>query len=76
MHAVWLVLEHVYSHRYRTLLVRYCIPMDNDRPSLDLNHFANICPDKNGMFELNWSFINGTDMGDFSSTCNSSFHKI
>jgi len=25
----------------------YCIPMDNDRPSLDLKHFDKICPDKN-----------------------------
>jgi len=25
----------------------YCIPMDNDRPSLDPKHFADICPDKN-----------------------------
>ena len=23
--------------------------MDNDRPSLDLKHFDDICPDKNGM---------------------------
>jgi len=25
----------------------FCIPMDNDRPSLDLKHFDAICPDKN-----------------------------
>jgi len=25
----------------------YCIPMDNDRPELDLKHFDKICPDKN-----------------------------
>jgi len=25
----------------------FCIPMDNDRPSLDLKHFNAICPDKN-----------------------------
>jgi hypothetical protein len=31
------------------LLFRYCIPMDNDRPSLDLKHFDAICPDQNGM---------------------------
>jgi hypothetical protein len=28
---------------------RYCIPMDNNRPSLDLKYFDDICPDKNGM---------------------------
>jgi len=31
------------------LVFRYCIPMDNDRPELDLKHFAEICPDKNGV---------------------------
>jgi hypothetical protein len=31
------------------LVFRYCIPMDNDRPTLDLKHFENICPDENGM---------------------------
>jgi hypothetical protein len=30
-------------------LFRYCIPMDNDRPSLDLKYFDAVCPDKNGM---------------------------
>jgi len=25
----------------------FCIPMDNDRPSLDLKHFGDVCPDKN-----------------------------
>jgi len=50
--------------------------MDNDRPSLDLKHFANICPDKNGMSKLNQSFMNWIDMDDLSSPHNSSFHKI
>ena len=27
---------------------RYCVPMDNQRPELDLRFFNNICPDKNG----------------------------
>ena len=53
LHAIWLVLSSLYSHRYKTFLLRYCIPMDNDRPSLDLKHFADICPDKNGMSKLN-----------------------
>jgi hypothetical protein len=30
------------------LLVRYCIPMDNVRPELDLKYFDDICPDENG----------------------------
>jgi hypothetical protein len=47
----------------RRLLSRYCIPMDNDRPSLDLKHFHDICPDKNGTskyklmnLRLTWGF--------------------
>ena len=28
--------------------------MDNDRPSLDLQHFEAICPDKNGVFARNF----------------------
>jgi hypothetical protein len=28
--------------------------MDNDRPSLDLKHFHQICPDKNGMSQFNY----------------------
>jgi len=35
------------------LTFRYCIPMDNDRPSLDLKYFNDICPDKNGMSRCN-----------------------
>ena len=27
---------------------RYCVPMDNHRPELDLKFFNDICPDKNG----------------------------
>jgi hypothetical protein len=29
------------------LSFRYCVPMDNARPSLDLENFGKICPDKN-----------------------------
>ena len=28
--------------------LRYCIPMDNQRPGLDLKFYDNICPDPNG----------------------------
>jgi hypothetical protein len=31
--------------------------MDNDRPSLDIKHIHDICPDKNGTFKhsfMNW----------------------
>jgi hypothetical protein len=30
------------------LFPRYCIPMDNARPELELKYFEHICPDKNG----------------------------
>jgi hypothetical protein len=39
------------------LLFRYCVPMDNARPSLDLKYFDDICPDKNGASShnvMNW----------------------
>jgi hypothetical protein len=29
-------------------ILRYCVPMDNQRPELDLKHFKDICPDQNG----------------------------
>ncbi|KAF8262503.1 hypothetical protein EI94DRAFT_678021 [Lactarius quietus] len=29
------------------ILYRYCVPMDNQRPELDLRHFKDICPDQN-----------------------------
>lgn len=28
--------------------------MDNDRPSLELKHFEDICPDKNGMLRCSF----------------------
>ena len=29
-------------------ILRYCVPMDNQRPELDLKHFKDICLDQNG----------------------------
>ena len=29
-------------------IVRFCVPMDNARPQLDLKHYKDICPDRNG----------------------------
>lgn len=48
LHAIWFVLSFRSSCEFATLLLRYCIPMDNVRPELDLKHFGDICPDKNG----------------------------
>jgi len=31
----------------RLHVIWYCIPMDNDRPELELKHFEHVCPDKN-----------------------------
>ena len=28
--------------------LRYCVPMDNQRPQLDLKFYKDICPDENG----------------------------
>jgi hypothetical protein len=35
------------------LLLRYCIPMDNDRPELNSKYFKQVCPDENGMLNCN-----------------------
>ena len=52
IHAIWYELPSVHKLRLRMLMViccRYCVPMDNQRPELDLKHFKDICPDQNGM---------------------------
>jgi hypothetical protein len=59
LHAIWFVPFFYYPLALSDLqsLSRYCVPMDNNRPSLDLQHFYDICPDKNGMSKseaLNW----------------------
>ena len=58
LHAIWFVLLCIYSSifTWSRLLFRYCIPMDNDRPSLDLKYFGAICPDKNGMPMLKYDY--------------------
>jgi hypothetical protein len=50
LHAIWSVSFPLglYRRKFTTLFLRYCIPMDNDRPELDLKHLGDICPDKNG----------------------------
>ena len=60
LHAIWYGLFPLVStvEHSRGSLHRYCIPMDNDRPSLEFRHFRNICPDKNGMSNrnfMNWN---------------------
>ena len=52
LHAIWFVPLGTYRRKFTKLLFRYCIPMDNNRPALDLKHFGDICPDKNGTSKL------------------------
>jgi hypothetical protein len=57
LHAIWFVLFwYLQLQSSQGLLLRYCIPMDNDRPALDLRDFNRVCPDKNGMSKRN--FVN------------------
>ena len=50
LHAIWFVPSAICNRKVtQGWLFRYCIPMDKDRPSLDLKYFDDICPDKNGM---------------------------
>jgi hypothetical protein len=49
LHAIWYVLRVSTVANSQDLPFRFCIPMDNDRPELDLKYFGDVCPDKNGM---------------------------
>ena len=48
LHAIW------FGSRMFTItttdghILRYCVPMDNQRPELDLKFYHDICPDRNG----------------------------
>ena len=54
-------------------ILRYCVPMDNQRPQLDLKFYKDICPDANGapLWTLMTKF--NTLLG---SSRHYSFHKI
>ncbi len=54
LHAIWFVSFRHLQLRFRKIIVRFCIPMDNDRPSLDMKDFDDICPDKNGTSKCNY----------------------
>jgi len=49
LHAIWFVSFRYLRLQFHNIAFRFCIPMDNDRPSLDLKYFDDISPDKNGM---------------------------
>jgi hypothetical protein len=47
LHAIWFGLSSVHRLRQLTIILRYCVPMDNQRPQLDLKFYKDICPDQN-----------------------------
>ena len=49
LHAIWFAPFGIWLYNHKCLLFRYCVPMDNARPGLDLKHIDKICPDENGM---------------------------
>ena len=59
----------------RRLFSRYCIPMDNDRPSLDIKYLYDVSPDENGMsgYKLDGP---GIHIRDYSSSCDRGIHQI
>jgi hypothetical protein len=54
LHAIWFVPLGLSFFKFTKLLVRYCVPMDNVRPELDLKYFHDICPDKNSTSNYNY----------------------
>jgi hypothetical protein len=54
LHAIWLVPSDTHGCEFTKLILRYCVPMDNNRPWLDLRYFHDICPDKNGASKRNF----------------------
>jgi len=54
LHVIWFVLSCIYSYKFTRSrwFFRYCIPMDNHRPSLDLQYFEAFCADMNGVSML------------------------
>jgi hypothetical protein len=51
--------------------------MDNDRPSLDLKHFEDICPDKNGTsIHKVMTYEQWINVRVCSSSCDSGIHQI
>jgi hypothetical protein len=76
LHAIWFAFPPLSIDGCEVLrllfLFRYCIPTDNDRPSLDLKYLENICPDKNGMSK--YDLETGIDVRKFPSSCDSGLH--
>jgi hypothetical protein len=50
LHAIWFGLSSVHMIMTTdTHILRYCVPMDNQRPQLDLKFVRDICPDQNSV---------------------------
>ncbi|KAH9160119.1 hypothetical protein EDB89DRAFT_2106657 [Lactarius sanguifluus] len=47
LHAIWFGLSSVHITITDSHILRYCVPMDNQRPILDLKFFRDVCPDQN-----------------------------
>ncbi|KAH9159527.1 hypothetical protein EDB89DRAFT_2236766 [Lactarius sanguifluus] len=47
LHAIWFEPFSVHAFTTDGHVLRYCVPMDNQRPQLDLTYINDICPDKN-----------------------------
>ena len=47
LHAMWFVCFGACNCNFTRFAFRYCVPMDNARPSLGLANFDKICLDKN-----------------------------
>jgi hypothetical protein len=61
LHAIWFVPPNFGYPKFQIHkgpLCRYCVPMDSSRPLLELKHFENVCPDKNGTSEHNFMKCN------------------
>ncbi|KAH9032967.1 hypothetical protein EDB85DRAFT_1155203 [Lactarius pseudohatsudake] len=48
LHAIWLDSRVFTITTTDGHILRYCVPMDNQRPQLDLKFFKDICPEQNG----------------------------
>ena len=64
LHAIWSVLRRSDWYHFNLFAFRYCIPMDGNRESLDIEPFHNICPDKNGKLStFNHTRFSCTEIG-------------
>ena len=73
LHAIWFGCSSVQDADSWWSSLRYCVPMDNQRPQLDLKFYKDICPDRNGV--SSWTFTGAFNIGLWSSR-HSCVHQI